>query len=146
MGPLMPRPRLPDWKTRLGDYVTEAFQLPFEPGHTDCAMFVAGAVHAMTGVDFAAGFRGRYSTLEGGIKALRTVGWHSHIAVIAAHFEEVHPAFAGAGDIAMLDDPTHPTGMEALGIVQGEHVYAIRADGLGVGIAPRTDMLRAWRV
>ncbi len=134
--------RFADWKSRLGVYIAGRFGQPFRPGEFDCALFAAGAVEAMTGVDFAAPFKGRYTSLEEGIEALRAEGHADHLALIAATFEEVHPAFAQPGDIALLDGGDHA----AIGIVQGEHVYALRSDGRGVGLAPRDAMQRAWRV
>lgn len=139
----MSRPvRLPDWKSRLGTYVAGQFNQPFRPGIFDCAIFAAGAVEAMTGVDLSAPFKGRYSTLEAGIEALRAAGHANHLALIIDTFDEVHPAFAQPGDIALLDGGDHA----AIGIVQGEHIYALRGDAGGVGLAPRDAMQRAWRV
>jgi hypothetical protein len=134
--------RLPDWKSRLGRYVAGQFNQPFRPGEFDCAIFAAGAVEAMTGIDFAARFKGRYTSVESGIEALRVAGHADHLALIAFIFDEVHPAFAQPGDIALLDGGDHA----AIGIVQGEHIYALRGDGRGVGLAPRDAMQRAWRV
>ena len=63
--------RLPDWKTHLIAYLADAARKSYQPGVHDCALFSAGAVLAMTGVDLAAGWRGRYTTLTRGLRVLR---------------------------------------------------------------------------
>lgn len=135
-------PRRPDWKGRLARYVTECFQRPFVPGQFDCALFVAGAVEAMTGHDPAAPFKGVYTSFEEGLTILRAAGHDDPVAMVAALFEEVHPVFAQPGDIVTVDGQAG----YALGIVQGDRVYALHPDGAGVGLVPRDRVLRAWRV
>ena len=46
----------------------------------------------------------------------------------AAHFAEVHPAFAQAGDLAVVPGED---GI-ALGIVQGENIYVLLPTGFGL--------------
>jgi hypothetical protein len=121
--------RLPDWKSRLTAYLAAKAPLLIEPGVHDCALFPAGAVEAMTGVDLAVEWRGRYTTFEEGFKAL-----------VARHFEEIAPAFAWAGDLAVVDGPLGPS----LGVVQGEGVYVLT--GTRMGLLPLTHALRAFRV
>jgi hypothetical protein len=118
--------RREDWAERLRDYILAVAARPFRPGRFDCAMFVAGALEAMTGVDPAAAFKGRYTTLEGGGRILRRAGFADHVALVAAHFAQIPLARATAGDIAVL-----PTGDgDALGIVQGEAIYLASPAGL----------------
>jgi hypothetical protein len=131
--------RRADWQARLTDYVISVQGASFRPGRLDCALFAAGAVRAMTGRDHARGFRG-YRTLAGGARRLQARGFEDHVALVAARLEEVPPAFAQAGDLAVI-----PTGEgPALGIVQGEQVYVMRPDGLG--LVSRLDAARAFRV
>jgi hypothetical protein len=121
--------RRPDWQSRLVDYLGRASRMPFQPGRHDCALFAAGAVEAMTGVDLAAHWRGRYRTLRGGVRVLRRDGYADHVALAAAHFRA-----RGAGEVAMPGDlaavPTQDG--PALGVVQGQHVYVVGPDGLGM--------------
>ncbi len=133
--------RVPDWKVRLSDYVSACARMPYALGQHDCALFAAGAVAATTGDDPAAAWRGTYQTKEGGLRALRRAGHADHIAAAAAVLEEIHPAFAAMGDVACVADPV--TGQLALGVVQGEMVYVLREDGLG--LLPRATMTRAFR-
>lgn len=132
--------RHPDWKSRLIDHVGACAQLPFEYGQHDCALFAAGCVAAMTGVDLAAKWRGKYSTLKGGLTALKRAGFADHLAFAAAHFEEIPPAFAAPGDLAVLDGPEGAV----LGVVQGEGIYVLALSGLGT--LPLTHARAAYRV
>lgn len=133
--------RMKDWEPRLIAYLSGLKALPFVPGTHDCALFTAGAVEAMTSIDFAAEWRGRYKTLKGGQRALKKAGFADHVALAAALFEAVPPAFAHRGDIAVV---TGADGVAALGIVQGEGVYVLKPEGLAV--VRRCEMLRAFRV
>ena len=63
-------PRHSNWTAPLIEYLAAAARRPFKPGHHDCALFAAGAVAAMTGTDFAAQWRGRYTTLRGGLRVI----------------------------------------------------------------------------
>lgn len=132
--------RLPDWRQRLLLHVEAARRKPFAYGRHDCATFAAGAVAAMTGVDPAAELRGRYSTLTGGLKAVRRAGYLDAVDMVRAQFEEVSPAMAQVGDIAVVETEEGP----ALGIVQGPAIFVLRPEGLGV--LSLLDAKRAFRV
>ena len=132
--------RLPDWKTRLIAYVSDAARTPFQMGVHDCALFSAGAVLAMTGVDYAANWRGRYTTLTGGLRVLRKEGFADHIDLAARTFDEVHPAFADLGDLAVIPTPEG----DVLGVVQGEMIYGLNK--AGIAYTPRERAMRAFRV
>jgi hypothetical protein len=132
-------PRHPDWQPRLTDYLRANHARPFAWGRWDCALFVAGAVKAMTGRDPMRGYRG-YRTLREGLRKARARGVEDHVAGVAASFAEIPPAFAGPGDIAAV--PGEP-GL-ALGIVQGAQVYVVGARGLG--LVSLTEARRAFRV
>ena len=120
--------RRADWKLQLIQFMGDAARTPFQPGVHDCALFAAGAVFAMTDVDFAADFRGRYSTLKGGFKLLQKAGFVDHVALAAHLFDEIPPAYAAVGDLAVVPDQQG----DALGIVQGSGIYVLTTDRLGV--------------
>jgi hypothetical protein len=132
--------RLPSWRTRLGLYLAEAARTPFAEGRHDCALFAAGAVLAMTGMDPAAPFRGRYRTTRGGLRVLRRAGYRDHLALAVAHLEEVPPSFARVGDLAAVQGADGP----ALGVVQGERIYVLRPEGMAT--VSLLQAMRAWRV
>jgi hypothetical protein len=131
--------RRADWRARLTEYVVSMQGARFEPGRLDCALFAAGAVEAMTGEDHAHGLRG-YRTLAGGYRKLQERGHGDHVALVASLFAEVPPSFAQAGDLAVVPGDDGP----ALGVIQGEHVYVMRPDGLG--LVSRLSCERAFRV
>jgi len=132
--------RLPDWQARLQAWLIEVGGKSFEPGRHDCALFAAGAVAAMTGEDPAAVFRGRYRTLRGGLRVLRRAGWRDHVAFAAAHLDEINPLMARPGDLAVVP----ADGGDALGVVQGEWVYVLGLQGMGM--VPLTSATRAFRL
>lgn len=131
--------RLVDWRARLTAYLAQVSGKSFRPGRHDCALFVAGAVEAMTGVDHARGWRG-YRSLATGQKKLEARGFADHIALIANILPEVSPIMAQVGDLAVVESD----GDQALGIVQGAYVYVLRPDGAGLVLL--TDVTRAFRV
>jgi hypothetical protein len=138
---MMTRPtRLPDWRPRLTAYLTQTAHEGFRYGSNDCALFAAGAVRAMTGHDPAAAWRGTYTTLEGGLKRLMKAGFDDHVALVASLFQDVAPAFAQVGDLALVDAPDGP----ALGIVVGDTIACMAPQGMGH--LPRQAALRAWTV
>ena len=132
--------RTPNWKLALIQYVGESARKPFAFGSHDCALFAAGAVLAMTGVDLAAKWRGKYTTLNGGLLALKRAGYADHVALAAANFKAIAPAFAAPGDLAVIDGPEGA----ALGVVQGEGVYVLTQGGMGM--LPLTHARTAFRV
>ncbi|MCE8007128.1 hypothetical protein [Aestuariivita sp.] len=113
--------RRKDWMSRLTGYVGRTARLSIDPGTHDCALFLAGAVLAMTDVDFAAPYRGRYTTLRGGLRILRKDGFEDHIALARYHLETRPTAFLQVGDGAVVDTPLGP----ALGVVQGPSIYLV---------------------
>ena len=132
--------RYPDWKPRLIAWLAKAAGTPYRPGTHDCALFAAGAVEAMTGVDLAAGFRGTYTTVEEGFERLRAAGFADHVAMAEAHFDRIAIALAQPGDLAVLSTPDGP----ALGVVQGEYIYVPCAGS--IGLVPIIEANHALRV
>ncbi|MEO9612641.1 MAG: hypothetical protein ABJG86_09690 [Nitratireductor sp.] len=133
--------RLPDWRARLSAYLDRVKHRPFDEVAFNCGLFPAGAVAAMTGIDFAADYRG-YKTMAGQLRRLRREGFADHAALAGTVFETIHPSRARLGDLAAfaVDDPLGV----ALGIVNGERSFVLRPDGLGT-IATLTAQ-RAFKV
>ena len=130
------------WQHRLTAYLASIASAPFEAGRLDCALFTAGAVKAMTGVDHARGWRGKYRSLAKGLKALEKAGHADHVALAASLYPEVPPIMAQEGDIAVV--PADGETGSALGIVQGPSIYVMSRAGLT--LAPLTLATRAFRV
>lgn len=117
--------RHPDWRARLTAYVSATDAPDFAYGRHDCALFAAGAVLAMTGIDHAAPFRRHYTTLRGGLRVLRRAGFADHVALAAAHLPALHPSQAMPGDLAVFDGPEGAV----LGVVQGQGAYVLDPGG-----------------
>ena len=132
--------RLPDWRTRLIAYLVQSSRQPLVYGQHDCALFWAGAVAAMTGHDLAAGWTGRYKTRAAGLQLLRTAGYDDQVAMAAALFAEVSPAFLQVGDLATVAGADGP----ACGVVQGEGIYVLTETGQA--LVPLSRAVRGFRV
>lgn len=130
-----------DWRPRLAAYLGEVARRGFRPGRHDCALFVAGAVEAMTGEDLAARWRGQYRSLKAGQLALQADGYADHVDLVAHLFSETTPAHAHVGDIAACPGRG---GIAALGIVQGASVYVLKPQGLA--LVNRLEIERAFSV
>src|SRR5690349_271236 len=105
----MPVTRLPDWEERLTEIIRARHRAPFAWGQFDCALFACDAVLAMTGVDLAEPFRGRYADALGALRAIRkftsggNLGDVARIQAAAFTIPEVDPPFAMLGDVVLGD-------------------------------------------
>ncbi|MFE3836065.1 DUF6950 family protein [Pseudogemmobacter sonorensis] len=127
--------RTPGWQRRLAVYLGTVARSPFAFGSQDCALFAAGAVEAMTGTDLAASYRGRYTTLRGGLRIMRRDGFADHIAFFGHHLPD-RDGPPQPGDLAVVPTDDGP----ALGVVQGDQIYVTSPGGLALvplGDAPR---------
>ena len=121
----------------LDAYLAKVRERKFRPGSHDCGLFVAGWVKALTGKDHGKPFRGRYRSMRRGAELLAEAGHASHVDYVASLFEEIPPAFAQTGDLAVVEG-------DALGIVASDRVFVLRPDGLGH--VSRLRMERAFTV
>lgn len=148
----MPLQRKEDWPARLDAHLRAAFWRPFSWGTHDCCLFACDAIEAMTGVDPAAPFRGRYKSKRGAYAALKRYGGgglEETADKITGDLgmPEVAPAFAGRGDVALLPVETPDGGIiDVLGIVgpDGRHVLVAAPEGLAR--LPVALVRRVWRV
>jgi hypothetical protein len=132
--------RLEYWPQILADFMAAADR-PFEWGAWDCGLFSAACVQAMTGVDIAAEFRGRYKTAKGARRVMRGTMGEMMTRVAATYgMPEIRPSLAQRGDMVMIDTPDG----EALGICIGATIACLSPFGLL--FLPMTRARRAWRV
>lgn len=134
--------RLSNWRSRLHEYITEVRSVIYEPGIQDCALFPAGAVHAMTGIDYAAPYRGKYDTILGGIRLLKKDGYNDHEALAASQFEQIHPSEASMGDLVVFE--TEDELGIAVGVVITERAFVLSEAELGT--VETLTAKRAYRV
>lgn len=130
-----------DWQPRLVAYLDACRGQAYAVGRFDCALFAAGAVEAMTGLDLASDWRGRYRTLRGGLRVLRAAGYVDHLALARAHFAPVPVAFAQSGDLAAANGPEGV----ALGVVVGPHAHFLHVER-GLIALPLTQAREVFRV
>jgi hypothetical protein len=129
--------RLPDWPERLHDLIENRREAVFCWGQRDCCMFAADVMLAMTGVDFAAALRGRYSTAKGAARLLKRHGGVEGVA--NRHLRQIPKLSAGRGDIVSIDTPDGP----ALAVCLGRQIAAQGQQGLL--FMDMNAALSAWR-
>ncbi|MBD2842713.1 DUF6950 family protein [Erythrobacter rubeus] len=132
--------RLPDWEDRLAQLLAERRFMPHDYGSNDCALFASDAVLAMTGVDPAHDFRGRYTTKIGSVRALRSIGNGDLESTFSARFDEKPVSFAQRGDL-VFDG-------EAVGVCLGPRAVFVGAEGEREGLVSQgvPVMIKAWAV
>jgi hypothetical protein len=130
--------RFHDWPQRLAEHILSAREAKFRWGHFDCALFAAGAIHAMTGTDLAADFRGKYHD-EAGARAL----FARAIAHAGGVLRLVDLGFAARGDLVLTNNGSTEPG---LGIVGLDGNKALCAGERGLSHIARAHWLRTWHV
>lgn len=132
--------RSTDWETALAEYLAGKSGAVFAWGTCDCAMFAAGAIEAMTGVDPASELRGRYKSQTGAARVLKRSGAAKLAEWVSARFEEILPVFAHRGDLVMVDG--------SLGVCVGGLAWFVGEENGAPGLVarPMQDWERAWRV
>jgi len=104
--------------------ITELFPFlddapPFSWGRSDCALFVAGWVERVTGVDYAEAWRGRYRSAAGAQKQIKL---HGDLAALVSSVwgKPVSMYQARRGDVVLFQADNGPT----LGIHAGTAIAA----------------------
>lgn len=128
----------PDWHNRLIAVIRAAEKRPFLWGEHDCCLFAADCAEAMTGDNFADGWRGKYDSETGAKKALLR-GGGSLEKVLAKYLDEVPVKMAQRGDIAVVEN----AGTRCAGVIYGGAVWVPGEEGL---VCLRIKPLSAWRV
>ncbi|MCM7775023.1 hypothetical protein M8S83_23290 [Enterobacter asburiae] len=128
----------PDWHNRLIAVIRAAEKRPFLWGEHDCCLFAADCAEAMTGDNFADGWRGTYDSETGAKKALLRSGG-SLEKVLAKYLDEVPVKMAQRGDIAVVEN----AGTRCAGVIYGGAVWVPGETGL---VCLRIKPLSAWRV
>lgn len=134
--------RLPYWEEALSLYLDRCHDTQFKWGEHDCALFAAGAVKAMCGVDPAETMRGTYSDARGAAEALKEKAAGTLLKTANAWFgEHKHPAQAKRGDIVAKDRTT-------LGVCVGHWSWFVGEEGSHQGLIaiPTADCKKAWTV
>ncbi|MBA2152965.1 hypothetical protein HNS33_08895 [Enterobacter roggenkampii] len=128
----------PDWHNRLIAVIRAAEKRPFLWGEHDCCLFAADCAEAMTGDNFADGWRGTYDSVTGAKKALLR-GGGSLEKVLTKYLDEVPVKMAQRGDIAVVEN----AGNRCAGVIYGGAVWVPGETGL---VCLRIKPLSTWRV
>ena len=144
------------WLTQEFDTsLKESQHTPFKWGSNDCCLFAANAIQAMTGVDIADDFRGKYTDEISAFALIKTVTGGTTVADAAAHCASKHgltewldksnkplPLMAKRGDLVVVTNGTNVIA----GVVDqsGKYVAAMSETGI-IRISIRS-IQRAWHV
>lgn len=134
------------WETSFFKYIEVAETRPFLWGSFDCCLFVAGAAHALTGVDVTAEFPPNYDDEVGAREYLETFGGLAALfdaAFLPLGAARVLPLYAKRGDIFLLELPGD-SGLELMGAVCiGRDVVFLTDQGLRVISLPMAAKMSA---
>jgi hypothetical protein len=137
--------RVKHWEQKFAEQIKAAQVKPFEWGTFDCCMFAADAVLALTGVDLAADFRGKYSDEAGAQAFIATYG--DLAALVSAKtadkdMAEINLKFAQRGDLVLVNNADRQT----LGLVGLDSRFVLCTTKLGLVSIPMSHWLRGWKV
>lgn len=107
-------------------------------GVSDCALFAAGAVEAITGTHPAPEFLGVYDSQRGAAEALRELGDGTLFRTFDTRLPRKEPSFAQRGDLVWAQD--------AVGVCMGARGVFLQADAPGFAMLPRSAFEYAWEV
>lgn len=133
------RVRRPDWPVLLNEWVESSRSKPFEWYAWDCCSAAAAWVQQCTGTDVFEQYAGRYVTAQVANRIIKKAGGLKPL-VEAALGDDVGAAFAGRGDVVLVDIE----GRESLAVCLGNVAAGPGKDGL-VFIG-RGAWQCAWRV
>jgi len=143
------------WETRaFHEFLLARARTGFRWGVNDCALFAADGIRAVTGVDIASDFRGKYADWTSALALIESLTGGSTVADAAVYCATKHglkewadkngkpqPLFARRGDLVVF---IAPTGDLVAGLVHlsGRHIVAVGEGGLYR--FPISKALRAW--
>lgn len=101
--------RVPDWSERLNVTIAHFQGKPWAWGESDCAVFAAACVEAVTGRNVLGTFRGAYGSRLTAAARLRGRGFRcvreaAACALTRIGATEIDPRFAQVGDIGITAD------------------------------------------
>jgi len=132
------------WVEPFNAVLDEIRRKPFAWGENDCGPAFAGRiVFALTGVDFGLEYAGRYDDASSAYRLMRADGFDDLADLVASKLpEHAHASEAHIGDIVTI--PVDTVFRHALGVVNGERIFALTETG--VGTVDRRLADRAFRV
>lgn len=132
--------RLKDWPERLSHALSQRGALVWS--ETDCACWAASSAEAVTGVDPAAPYRGRYESYGEGLALIGLDGFRHMKHWADRWWPRIPPAMARRGDWAWVrDDAPDGRARYALMVVDGAVLR-----GPAGGRISRDQALICWKV
>lgn len=130
--------RLPDWEARLLAYIAGVMDLPHVYGQHDCFLHCWAAVEAVTGVDHASQYIGRYDTAASAAALLRSEGEGTLLRFMDRRLARKPIGKAGRGDIVMVG--------KIIGVCMGANALFVGDEGERKGLVtvPRGTWDKAW--
>jgi hypothetical protein len=133
--------RVEDWHERMAEVIARHDAEPFEYGKSDCATLPFDVIEAITG-SLPDRFRAPYDDAASARARMRERGASNLAELFALELPEIHPAFAGRGDVGIADYP---------GAIIGGGVVVVGLDVIGKGYngtvrLPRSALSRAFKV
>jgi len=146
----MPLAKKEHWQTRANhEFLLTHAQTPFVWGSNDCCLFAANAILAITGVDIADDFRGKYTDEASAFALIKTITGGTTVADAAVHCATKHglierplPLFAQRGDLVVVaNGDTLICGVVHL---NGRHIVTVTERG--IVRLPISKITRSWSV
>lgn len=131
--------RLDDWEQRAARFFASMTDRSHAWGAHDCAIYCAGAVEAMTGVDLMADFIGGYDDEASAHRLVEAVGADSIADVVDRFLDPCSVRDARRGDLLQFGD------RNGFFMIRWSP-RAVGAGASGVVHLPATLAARAWRV
>lgn len=128
--------RYQNWEGRLNDFFLSRIKYPFTWGQNDCALFSADAVLAMTGIDHAAQWRGKYDDAASATKIMKD-GLESLVTLPQVNINQAH-----RGDVVLINHRERLS----LGVIDLSGMRAASAGELGLLFLPISSIMKAWSV
>lgn len=98
--------RVTNWERQLADYLDACAGKEFCWGEFDCCLFAADAVIAVTGIDLASEYRGKYDSELGAYKALKRYGKGDIKTTLNALLGQPKSVLnAKRGDVCLVNTP-----------------------------------------
>jgi hypothetical protein len=130
--------RVADWESKLDGLLSERKGSNFTWGQHDCCLFVGDAVLAMSGVDIAEWFRGKYSDSNKAYSLLKDYSGSSSGGIgsvmnqlsLLYNMAEIPRMTACHGDIALCEVVTHLNdGTLTMGVINQDDKILIAGRG-----------------
>lgn len=141
-----PALRRDGWERRLAVYLAAAEAREFGWGSFDCCLFAAGCVNAVTGVDPAAGHRGKYRSAAQATRLMQRAGGLAKLVdqlCTRVGMAPCAPSFARRGDVVLLE--AQDASPAAVGICMGAVALAPQ-EPRGLTAVTMARAVRAWHI